>query len=208
MFEYSSTHIRTLTTLLILHHHYANFKYHGGNVDGLVIVHIIHHSSFIMVVTLLSSIGIILCLYSLYVEHQTHLVEESDGELEFVALCDIESIGASCSTVFALPEGKLLSYFNIVAKDSSFDIPNGFLGLAYYCVCIIRATLLPKTNELWDKAQLLASLFSLASSIFLAIRLTQLRELCIVCWTTHVINASLFFTFLRRVLYFDKRKSD
>ena len=161
-----------------------------------------------MVVTLLSCLGIILCLYSLYVEYQTHLVEESGGELEFVALCDIEKIGASCSSVFALPEGKLLSYLNIVPPNSTFDLPNGYLGLAYYLVCLIRAGLLPKNDRFWDSAQLFASFMSMASSIFLALRLTQLRELCIVCWTTHIINTTLFVKFYFQVLSLTKSKAD
>lgn len=42
----------------------------------------------------LSGLGLLLAAYGLYVEHRhEHAVE---GEVPFVALCDIEIIGASC----------------------------------------------------------------------------------------------------------------
>jgi len=49
-----------------------------------------------MIVTILSIVGIILSLYSIYVERKVHMADEGLLEEEFVALCDIEQIGASC----------------------------------------------------------------------------------------------------------------
>ena len=44
-------------------------------------------------VKILCTIGLTLSSYALYVEQKTHTIDEDE---EFQALCDIESIGASC----------------------------------------------------------------------------------------------------------------
>uniref|UniRef100_A0A7S1BEW5 Uncharacterized protein n=1 Tax=Corethron hystrix TaxID=216773 RepID=A0A7S1BEW5_9STRA len=91
-------------------------------------------------------LGFILSAYAVYVEHKTN---EAAHEAEndplnsfepFVALCDIESIGASCSSTFNLPQGKLLSYFGIVPSGHLLDVPNGkrillrrFVFFSYDC---------------------------------------------------------------------------
>ena len=58
--------------------------------------------------------GLILSYYALYVERK--IEHKGNDDEEFTALCDIESIGASCSAVFQLPEGRMLSLFGIVPK--------------------------------------------------------------------------------------------
>ena len=103
------------------------------------------------------------------------------------------------SAVFALPEGKMLSYFNIVPEDSFFDVPNGVIGLVYYLFSVTRESLVAKENLFWNKVQIFASSLSMMSSIFLAIRLAQLKELCVVCLSSHVINTSLFVIFFSRI---------
>jgi len=47
-------------------------------------------------------IGISLSCYAMHVEHRMSLPEAH----EFIALCDIPSLGASCSKTLTLPEGK------------------------------------------------------------------------------------------------------
>lgn len=53
-------------------------------------------------VQILCTTGIALSLYALYVEHR----KTSSKSDDFTALCDIPAIGASCSKVLTLPEGK------------------------------------------------------------------------------------------------------
>eukprot|EP00816_Leptocylindrus_hargravesii_P005709 CAMPEP_0196803010 /NCGR_PEP_ID=MMETSP1362-20130617/2478_1 /TAXON_ID=163516 /ORGANISM="Leptocylindrus danicus, Strain CCMP1856" /LENGTH=149 /DNA_ID=CAMNT_0042174431 /DNA_START=33 /DNA_END=479 /DNA_ORIENTATION=+ len=143
-------------------------------------------------VNLLATIGLILSLYALYVESKIH---DEDLEEDFVALCDIEAIGASCSTVFAMPEGKLLSYFGLVPSSHILDVPNAMLGTIYYTLCIIRENFLynefPVTAKDVDVGRkrvridqmiLLIASGAMSASVFLAFRLTQLKELCVLCW--------------------------
>ena len=81
--------------------------------------------------TILAAIGLALSLYALHVEH-THAALEAAREAgtmaeefeEYKSLCDIEALGASCSATFALPEGRMLSYFGLVAEKSPLDVPN------------------------------------------------------------------------------------
>lgn len=77
----------------------------------------------------------------------------------------------------------MLSFFGIVPKDSFLDLPNAALGTVFYLQHIIfngriKVLILP----------------AMASSLFLAHRLTfVVRDLCLLCWSTHAINFALFW---------------
>mmetsp|Transcript_34965 Transcript_34965/g.64281 ORF Transcript_34965/g.64281 Transcript_34965/m.64281 type:complete len:177 (-) Transcript_34965:325-855(-) len=144
-------------------------------------------------------IGIVLSAYSIYVEHKVHQHDQYDGPdggEEFQALCDIELIGASCSAVFSLPEGKMMSYFGIVPEGHALDVPNGVLGMLFYTYSYIRyfnkkrsptaiaVLFTPSINAI-------ICTLAIASSVFLARKLFILRELCVVCVSTHIINTTL-----------------
>jgi uncharacterized membrane protein len=150
-------------------------------------------------------------MYALYVEHMTsHSSEDFSGSgttadempfptSEFKALCDIESIGASCSAVFQLPEGRLLSYLNIVQHGSVLDVPNAALGVMYYFTIFILESLVAKILFIQRLTVALNSA-ALLSSVILAIKLLQLREFCIVCLTAHVLNTLLIVFYVKRLL--------
>jgi uncharacterized membrane protein len=109
---------------------------------------------------------------------------------EFVALCDIKSIGASCSNVFTLPEGRMLSYFGIVPEHSPLDLPNAALGFIHYMYLLILRPYMPRNVTYF------MIIMAFASTVFLAYQLTfVLFELCVLCWTTHVINTYNFYSY-------------
>lgn len=165
--------------------------------------------------TFAAIVGAILSAYAVYVEFKvasihahkaasaTAVVDdvpEGGGELpfvvkdedepEFVALCDIKSIGASCSNVFSLPEGRMLSYFGIVPEHSILDLPNAALGLIHYMYLLTLRPFLPQSITYF------MIVMAFASTVFLAYQLTfVLFELCILCWTTHVINTYNFYSY-------------
>jgi uncharacterized membrane protein len=158
----------------------------------------------------LCSVGICLSLYALYVEHKTSHPTFTDGiEDGFQALCDIESIGASCSQVFSLPEGRMLTYFGIVPEGSFLDVPNAALGLTYYSVIFLAESHLPKT-DLIKLLTVCVNSAAMTSSAFLATKLIQLGELCLLCWTTHLLNLLLLVYYSRVLLKnnADKAKKD
>lgn len=99
------------------------------------------------------------------------------------------------SSVFQLPEGRMLSYFGIVPHDHVLDVPNAALGLIYYSIWLLVMPSLPK------KLTLLVSSLAMTSSVFLAIQLLILKELCLLCWSTHVINSRLFFSAVATALF-------
>eukprot|EP00536_Pseudo-nitzschia_multiseries_P004091 jgi/Psemu1/187286/e_gw1.66.83.1 len=135
--------------------------------------------------------GCVLSLYALYVEHK---VAHKSPDEEFTALCDIEQIGASCSNVFQLPEGRMLSYFGVVPEGSILDVPNAALGFLYYSYWLFLGPLLPSALTVGVSAM------AMSSSLFLAIKLVILKELCILCWSTHVINSRLFWSVMANLV--------
>jgi len=143
-------------------------------------------------VSFLAALGLVLSCYAVYVEHKHS--NETESDQPFKALCDIDQIGASCSAVFAMPQGKLLSYFNIVPHDHVLDVPNAVLGILYYALILINEAIINFPSFLIK----FASTSAMSSSIYLAVVLTSLKELCILCWTTHVINTLLLYTILTR----------
>ena len=136
--------------------------------------------------TSLAAVGWVLSVYAVYVEYKMeHNVAQTDQE--FTALCDIEAIGASCSKVFTLPQGKLLSYFGIIPRGHVLDVPNAMLGVFFYAQQLLLPVLPSTLNKLIVSA-------AFASTVFLAIQLTfVLGDLCILCWSTHIINSIFFY---------------
>jgi hypothetical protein len=108
----------------------------------------------------------------------------------------IDSILSSKSNVFQLPEGRMLSLFGIVPKGSMLDVPNAALGVVYYTVWLLVLPKLPQSMTL------LFATAALSSSIYLAIQLIRLNELCLLCWSTHVVNTRLWFSAMTQMGYF------
>ena len=82
----------------------------------------------------------------------------------------------------------MLSYFGIIPNGHLLDVPNAALGLVYYSFWLFVLPKLPKI------ATFVMSSLAMASSVFLAIQLLILKELCILCWSTHVINSRLWWS--------------
>jgi uncharacterized membrane protein len=68
------------------------------------------------------------------------------------------------------------------------DVPNPVLGLIYYSYWLILRSAFPK------EMTTLISTLAMMSSVFLAYKLLVLKELCLLCWTTHAINARLIWS--------------
>ncbi|CAB9509680.1 epoxide reductase complex subunit 1 [Seminavis robusta] len=136
----------------------------------------------------ISFVGLVLSIYAVYVEWKVHHIREAPEEMEeeFTALCDIQAIGASCSQVFQLPQGRMLSYFGIIPEGHVLDVPNAVLGSIYYLYMLLFSQLVP------IELTYCLTVAAMSSSVFLAYQLTfVVRELCLLCWSTHVINSTL-----------------
>jgi hypothetical protein len=92
------------------------------------------------------------------------------------------------SNVFQLPQGRMLTYFGIVPQGSILDVPNAVLGWIYYTLWVGVIPKVPSSKLIFVVASL-----AMASSVWLAVQLLILHELCLLCWSTHVINARLWW---------------
>ncbi|TMW64878.1 hypothetical protein Poli38472_009045 [Pythium oligandrum] len=137
----------------------------------------------------LGVLGALVSAYGLYVEHQKH--KHKDG---YKALCDSEYF--SCSKVMTSEYGSLLLYHGLVSKGSLFDVPNALLGIGAYGLFILYPVLryLPFHQHFY----VLASICSLAISAYLAYILAfVLRDFCLVCVSSYLINLGLFWNSLQ-----------
>ena len=147
-----------------------------------------------------SVFGLLLSFYALYVEHQAVAMPG------YKAACDIESLGVSCSKVFKSKYGRMMSYFGVVPNGHAFDQPNAVLGIAFYGIALLlpKMKFIPKgvrTLGMW-----LASCVSCASSAWLGyILVNVLHDICIVCVSTYVVNAIIFFFSTRELLCGSKK---
>ena len=158
-------------------------------------------ASQVALVRLFALLGVCVAGYALYIEY-THQMNPG-VELQF--FCDKLFSWASCSKAITGPYGKVLSLWGIVAHGSTFDIPNSLIGATYYVLALV----LP-----WQSSGALAAFFlvagvgSLAFSCYLAYVLKfVLREFCIICVSSYVINM-LIFVFAARARNTMLRASD
>jgi len=109
------------------------------------------------------------------------------------------------STVFSLPEAKMLSFFGLVPHGSILDIPNGYLGIAFYALSLTRhVTGIQRSGLLshlfHPTVNLIITTLAFSSSIFLARKLYIIQEVCVVCITTHIINTTIFYRSIQEAL--------
>ena len=74
------------------------------------------------------------------------------------------------------------------------------IGLIYYSYWLFLTKLFPVP------VTILVSSLAMASSVFLAIKLLILGELCVLCWSTHVINARLFWSVVANLVLGGKKQ--
>jgi vitamin-K-epoxide reductase (warfarin-sensitive) len=107
------------------------------------------------------------------------------GDSSYTPLCDVsESI--SCSRAFLSKYGKGFGLIgSLLGEDSILNLPNAVFGIIFYpSVSLIG---LMKSAQLETVAVLLA-LGSSACSVYLMYALYVLRDFCIVCVMTYVVN--------------------
>ena len=96
----------------------------------------------------------------------------------------------------------IISIFSQVPKGSALDIPNGILGMLFYTYVLLRCNIMKSSSLFLLDRRINAVICSLAlaSSIFLARKLYMIKEICIVCLSTHLINTTIFLRAMREVL--------
>ncbi|OCT61959.1 vitamin K epoxide reductase complex subunit 1-like protein 1 [Xenopus laevis] len=140
---------------------------------------------------LLCSVGIALSLYAFHVE------TSRERDPDYTALCDINP-SISCSKVFTSRWGRgfgLVEQF--LGQQSLLNQPNSVFGVLFYGLQL----LLGFSGSLAAASTLLGtSLMSIGGSMYLAYILVYvLRDFCVICVSTYVLNLLLLLLNLKRL---------
>lgn len=138
----------------------------------------------------LAIIGFMLCVYTLHVEIS------SIHDVNYKALCDINE-HISCTKVFNSKYGKGFGLVEpIFGKDSPFNLPNPVFGLVFYSLLFILS--LCGSSVFILKLSCLLCLKSCLMSIYLGYILYTMRDTCVVCITTYIVNFAMLFLNVRK----------
>uniref|UniRef100_A0A6C0C7D6 vitamin-K-epoxide reductase (warfarin-sensitive) n=1 Tax=viral metagenome TaxID=1070528 RepID=A0A6C0C7D6_9ZZZZ len=134
-----------------------------------------------MILVLLGICGILIALYAICVERLAPGV---------TAMCDINN-RASCSRVLKSPYGRMMKLCFDLPDNHPLNVPNTYYGILYYSGIILYNFV---TVPYQETLLFIASIFSMFVSLQLALILYyKLKDFCIVCVTTYVINFFIFY---------------
>lgn len=129
--------------------------------------------------------GILLSVYSLYVEHQTSI------KADYEALCDISET-VSCTDVFSSEQGRIWSHLGLIDKGSILDQPNAVYGVIFYILYYLIYHFGRKASALRSVILVMAT-GSMVLSAYLSFVLAKVLHIqCIVCFSIYICNFLLF----------------
>jgi vitamin-K-epoxide reductase (warfarin-sensitive) len=136
-------------------------------------------------IALLGVLGVLATLYAISVE--------KNNDAKQKALCDINE-HMSCSRVLKSPYARMVGMIFGLNKNHPLNVPNTYYGLLFY-VAIILYSFYPFTLIPFREVMLLfaASGSILASFGLACILYFKLKDFCVVCVTTYVINGLIFW---------------
>ena len=110
----------------------------------------------------------------------------------------------------------MLSFFGLVPTGHALDIPNGVLGMLFYLYTTMRFFIISRTHQqrggnfilFGSPISLVISSLAIASSIFLGRKLYIIREFCIVCVSTHILNTTLWIRAMMELRQSSSEKQD
>eukprot|EP01129_Flabellula_baltica_P008027 TRINITY_DN3160_c0_g1_i1.p1 TRINITY_DN3160_c0_g1~~TRINITY_DN3160_c0_g1_i1.p1 ORF type:complete len:159 (+),score=14.80 TRINITY_DN3160_c0_g1_i1:1-477(+) len=131
----------------------------------------------------LGLLGILVCLYAIYVEHK------ASTEYGFTALCDFDT-SMSCSKVLTSKYARMTALFFDLPEGHILNVPNTYFGVVFYVALVLYPVGIFKRVPARKVLLLVASIASVCSSTYLGYILYYvLEDFCIVCVSTYVINA-------------------
>ena len=142
-----------------------------------------------MLISILGLIGLAVTLYAINVEKNAVAAKR--------ALCDINE-HISCTLVLTSKYAKMMGLIFKLPYKHPLNLPNTYYGLIFYIIIILYPvypfTLIPFREVLF----LVASSFSLLSCCGLAyILYVYLKDFCIVCVATYIVNIFIFYQALK-----------
>jgi len=134
----------------------------------------------LLAIRVLGGIGLVLSGYALYVEWRIHL------DPDYVALCDIGP-SARCSRVLTSESSRLLW------------VPNALIGFLFY-LCAIASTFPILPNLPYRKHLVFAAATaSLGVCFYLGYIMYLMRDFCLLCASTYVVNFLLWIVTLMQL---------
>mmetsp|Transcript_84530 Transcript_84530/g.239770 ORF Transcript_84530/g.239770 Transcript_84530/m.239770 type:complete len:166 (+) Transcript_84530:48-545(+) len=151
----------------------------------------------ILVLTFFASLGLLLQFYTMHVEAQAGRVPG------YQAACDLAAWGMSCTRVFTSPYAHILRHWGLVSRGSLLDLSLPQLALPYFLL-LLSYPAARRRSPLAPAAFLAVAAASIAFNVYLACILKfVLKEFCIICASTYVINGTCFTCIL--VDYYKRR---
>ncbi|XP_015512123.1 vitamin K epoxide reductase complex subunit 1 [Neodiprion lecontei] len=124
------------------------------------------------------------CIVGFALSYYAYIVETSkEHDSSYEAMCDI-SEHISCTKAFMSEYGK---GFGIIPENSPFYFPNSIYGLVFF----VNFALLSVSNTLAATTMLLIlGVLANMGSVYLAVILYKLQDICVVCISTYLVNAA------------------
>ncbi|XP_031555145.1 vitamin K epoxide reductase complex subunit 1-like [Actinia tenebrosa] len=142
---------------------------------------------------LFSVLGISVSLYALYIE-----VRKSKDK-NYKAACDL-SESMSCSRVLTSKYSKGFGMVELLlGKEHFLNLPNCILGIVFYSLQLLLGMI---HSSLAVNLLFFTSILSCLGSVYLAIVLfVILKDVCLVCMATYIINGILLFLNYQQYMY-------
>ncbi|XP_004076650.2 vitamin K epoxide reductase complex subunit 1-like protein 1 [Oryzias latipes] len=141
-------------------------------------------------------LGILLSLYAFHVER------EKARDPNYKAVCDVSS-SISCSKVFTSRWGRGFGLLgSIFGNDSALNQPNSVYGIVFYAFQLLLGMTVSAMAALF---LMTTSILSVVGSLYLGyILYFVLKDFCVICITTYVLNFILFTLNYKRLVYLNE----
>ncbi|XP_005987585.1 vitamin K epoxide reductase complex subunit 1-like protein 1 [Latimeria chalumnae] len=141
-------------------------------------------------------LGILLSLYAYHVER------EKMRDAGYQAMCDL-SERISCSKVFTSRWGRGFGLLgSIFGKDSAMNQPNSVFGFIFY---VLQMMLGMTVSAVAALILMTSSIVSVVGALYLSyILYFVLKDFCIICITTYLLNFILFIINYKRLVYLNE----
>lgn len=136
---------------------------------------------------------ILMCIIGTLLSYYAYIVETTkENEASYEAMCDINEY-MSCTRVLTSEYGK---GFGILPKNSPLYFPNSLYGLGFYL--LVAGLSILNTHAATFTTVFLAILSNICS-VYLAYILYLLRDICVICVSTYIVNGVILILGIKKL---------
>ncbi|XP_043910158.1 vitamin K epoxide reductase complex subunit 1-like protein 1 [Protopterus annectens] len=141
-------------------------------------------------------LGVLLSLYAFHIER------EKERDENYRALCDVNE-WIRCSTVFVSRWGRGFGLLgSVFGRDSAVNQPNSVFGIIFFVLQMLLGMTVSAVAAL---ILMTSSIVSVLGSLYLAyILYFVLRDFCIICVATYLLNVVLLIINYKRLIYLNE----